>query len=277
AEIAARLGLETDEVLAALEVSPAQHTVSLDATRPGRDEEEGSELGERLGQEDDNLERVEMKALIEQAMAHLSPRQRQIMLLRFFESRGHRRLPSASLVTHDDPSVLFTVAGMVPLKPYFLGLRTPPAPRATSSQKCIRIPDIEEVGRSPRHHTFFEMLGNFSFGDYFKEGAIELAWELLTTDYGLDPAQLRPSVHPGDRDAEDLWVRIAGVPRDRVAHLEDNWWQPGPTGPCGYDSEIYWDWGGPCSCGRDDCGPECEGDRWLEIWNLVFIEFDQPD
>jgi len=197
--------------------------------------------------------------------------------LHFFESRGHRRLPSASLVTHDDPSVLFTVAGMVPLKPYFLGLRTPPAPRATSCQKCIRTPDIEEVGRSPRHHTFFEMLGNFSFGDYFKEGAIEFAWELLTSDYGLDPARLRPSVHPGDSRAEDLWVRIAGVPRERVAHLEDNWWQPGPTGPCGYDSEIYWDWGGPCSCGRDDCGPECDGDRWLEIWNLVFIEFDQPE
>ncbi|HEY2705471.1 MAG TPA: alanine--tRNA ligase [Candidatus Dormibacteraeota bacterium] len=197
--------------------------------------------------------------------------------LHFFESRGHRRLPSASLVTHDDPSVLFTVAGMVPLKPYFLGLRTPPAPRATSCQKCIRTPDIEEVGRSPRHHTFFEMLGNFSFGDYFKEGAISLAWELLTQGYGLDPARLRPSVHPGDRDAEDLWVRIAGIPRERVAHLEDNWWQPGPTGPCGFDSELYWDWGGPCSCGRDDCGPECEGDRWLEIWNLVFIEFDQPE
>jgi alanyl-tRNA synthetase len=197
--------------------------------------------------------------------------------LHFFESRGHRRLPSASLVTHDDPSVLFTVAGMVPLKPYFLGLQTPPAPRATSCQKCIRTPDIEEVGRSPRHHTFFEMLGNFSFGDYFKEGAISLAWELLTREYGLDPARLRPSVHPGDRDAEELWVRIAGIPRERVAHLEDNWWQPGPTGPCGFDSEIYWDWGGPCSCGRDDCGPECEGDRWLEIWNLVFIEFDQPE
>jgi alanyl-tRNA synthetase len=197
--------------------------------------------------------------------------------LHFFESRGHRRLPSASLVTHDDPSVLFTVAGMVPLKPYFLGLQTPPAPRATSCQKCIRTPDIEEVGRSPRHHTFFEMLGNFSFGDYFKEGAISLAWELLTREYGLDPARLRPSVHPGDRDAEDLWVRIAGIPRERVAHLEDNWWQPGPTGPCGFDSEIYWDWGGPCSCGRVDCGPECEGDRWLEIWNLVFIEFDQPE
>jgi alanyl-tRNA synthetase len=197
--------------------------------------------------------------------------------LHFFESRGHRRLPSASLVTHDDPSVLFTVAGMVPLKPYFLGLQTPPAPRATSCQKCIRTPDIEEVGRSPRHHTFFEMLGNFSFGDYFKDGAISLAWELLTREYGLDPARLRPSVHPGDRDAEDLWVRIAGIPRERVAHLEDNWWQPGPTGPCGFDSEIYWDWGGPCSCGREDCGPECEGDRWLEIWNLVFIEFDQPE
>jgi alanyl-tRNA synthetase len=197
--------------------------------------------------------------------------------LHFFESRGHRRLPSASLVTHDDPSVLFTVAGMVPLKPYFLGLQTPPAPRATSCQKCIRTPDIEEVGRSPWHHTFFEMLGNFSFGDYFKEGAISLAWELLTQEFGLDPARLRPSVHPGDRDAEDLWVRIAGIPRERVAHLEDNWWQPGPTGPCGFDSEVYWDWGGPCSCGRDDCAPGCEGDRWLEIWNLVFIEFDQPE
>jgi len=197
--------------------------------------------------------------------------------LHFFERRGHRRLPSASLVTRDDPSVLFTVAGMVPLKPYFLGVRTPPAPLATSCQKCIRTPDIESVGRSPRHHTFFEMLGNFSFGDYFKEGAISLAWELLTTDYGLDPANLRPSVHPGDSQAEDMWVRIAGVPRDRVAHLEDNWWQPGPTGPCGFDSEIYWDWGPPCSCGRPDCGPECEGDRWLEIWNLVFIEFDQPE
>ncbi|HEX3605188.1 MAG TPA: alanine--tRNA ligase [Candidatus Dormibacteraeota bacterium] len=197
--------------------------------------------------------------------------------LHFFEGRGHRRLPSASLVTHDDPSVLFTVAGMVPLKPYFLGLQTPPAPRATSSQKCIRTPDIEEVGRSPRHHTFFEMLGNFSFGDYFKEGAIRLAWELLTEGYGLDPARLRPSVHPSDHEAEELWVEIAGIPRERVAHLEDNWWQPGPTGPCGFDSEIYWDWGGPCSCGRADCGPECEGDRWLEIWNLVFIEFDQPE
>jgi alanyl-tRNA synthetase len=195
--------------------------------------------------------------------------------LHFFESRGHRRLPSASLVTHDDPSVLFTVAGMVPLKPYFVGARTPPAPRATSCQRCIRTPDIEEVGRSPWHHTFFEMLGNFAFGDYFKEGAISLAWEFLTVDLGLDPQRLRPSVHPGDSVAEDLWVRIAGVPRARVAHLEDNWWQPGPTGPCGFDSEVYWDWGPPCSCGRDDCGPECEGGRWLEIWNLVFIEFDQ--
>jgi alanyl-tRNA synthetase len=196
--------------------------------------------------------------------------------LHYFERRGHKRLPSAPLVTQDDPTVLFTVAGMVPLKPYFLGLRPPPAPRATSCQKCFRTDDIEEVGDAS-HHTFFEMLGNFSFGDYFKEQAIPLAWELLTQEFGLDPDRLWPSVHPGDAAAEEIWVRAIGVPRERVSHLEDNWWQPGPTGPCGFDSEVYFDWGAPCSCGRSDCRPDsaCGGDRWTEIWNLVFIEFNQ--
>lgn len=199
--------------------------------------------------------------------------------LNFFERRGHRRLPSASLVARDDPSVLFTIAGMVPLKPYFLGTRPPPAPRVTSCQKCFRTPDIEEVG-DPSHHTFFEMLGNFAFGDYFKAEAIAYAWELLTQDFGLAADRIWPSVHPDDAVAEDLWLRVAGIPRRRVCHLADNWWQPGPTGPCGFDSEVYVDWGAPCSCGRDDCRPDdqCGGDRWSEVWNLVFLEFDQrPD
>ena len=202
--------------------------------------------------------------------------------LHFFELRGHHRLPSASLVTHDDPSVLFTVAGMVPLKPYILGVRTPPSPRVASCQKCFRgsgmRDDIAEVGDTT-HHTFFEMLGNWSFGDYFKEGAIDQAWELLTKDFGLEPERLWPSVHPTDAEAERLWVERIGVPRERISHLEENWWQAGPTGPCGYDSEVYFDRGGPCSCGRPQCTPqdECGGDRWVEIWNLVFMEFDQHE
>jgi alanyl-tRNA synthetase len=199
--------------------------------------------------------------------------------LHFFDDRGHHRLPSAPLVAHDDPTVLFTVAGMVPLQPFFRGVRTPPAPRIATCQKCLRTVDIEEVGDTT-HNTFFEMLGNFSFGDYFKEGTIAFAWELLTEEWGLDAQRLWPSVHPGDAAALDIWVSKIGVPREKVSFLEDNFWGPaGPSGPCGYDSEIYWDWGGPCSCGRADCRPdtECGGDRWTEIWNLVFPEFDQAE
>jgi alanyl-tRNA synthetase len=196
--------------------------------------------------------------------------------LNFFASRGHERLQSFSLIPHDDPSLLFTSAGMVPLKPYILGQKHLAGNKATSAQKCFRVVDIEEIG-DDTHHTFFEMLGNWSFGEYFKEGAIELAWELLTSEFGLDPARLLPSVYPDDRVAEDIWVERIGIPRDKVSRLEDNWWQAGPTGPCGYDSEVYWDWGSPCSCGRTDCLPqdECGGDRWTEVWNLVFMEFDQ--
>jgi len=153
----------------------------------------------------------------------------------------------------------------------------------TSCQKCFRgsgltTDDIASVGDCT-HHTFFEMLGNWSIGDYFKQGAIEMAWELLTQGFGLDPDRLWPSIYPDDGDSLDIWTKQIGIPDHRVARLKDNWWQAGPTGPCGYDSEIYFDFGGRCSCGRSDCTPqnECGGDRWIEIWNLVFMEFDQAE
>ncbi|MEO8897627.1 MAG: alanine--tRNA ligase [Candidatus Dormibacter sp.] len=201
--------------------------------------------------------------------------------LSYFEHHGHHRLASASLITHDDPSLLFTVAGMVPLKPYITGELQPPAPLLVSCQKCFRgqglRDDISEVG-DDSHHTFFEMLGNWSIGEYFKEGAINLAWELLTKEFGLDAQRLWPSIYPDDAESERCWLQV-GVPPGRIARLRDNWWQAGLTGPCGYDSEIFWDWGGRCSCGRDDCRPddECGGNRWVEVWNLVFMEFDQGE
>src|SRR5579859_38439 len=180
--------------------------------------------------------------------------------LDYFKQQGHAIVPSARLIA-DDPTVLFVIAGMQPFKPYLLGQQTPPWRRVADVQKCVRTLDIEEVGKTTRHATFFQMLGNWSFGDYFKEGAITQAWELLTEGFGLDPRRLRPSVYPGDREAEDIWVERIGIPRDQVSRLEDNWWQAGPTGPCGYDSEIYWDAGAPCSCGRPECTPqdECGG------------------
>ncbi|MHB8489834.1 MAG: alanine--tRNA ligase [Candidatus Dormibacteria bacterium] len=204
--------------------------------------------------------------------------------LRFFEERGHYRLASFPLIPHDDPSLLFTVAGMVPLKPWITGQRTPPSRDLVSCQKCFRgaglkYDDIASVG-DPTHHTFFEMLGNWSIGHYFKEGAIDYAWEFSTEVLGLDPDRLWPSVYPDDTESERLWVERIGVPRKRISRLTENWWAAGPTGPCGYDSELYYDWGGPCSCGRTDCTPqdECGGDRFEEFWNLVFMEFDQqPD
>jgi alanyl-tRNA synthetase len=204
--------------------------------------------------------------------------------LRFFEERGHYRLASFPLIPHDDPSLLFTVAGMVPLKPWITGQRTPPARDLASCQKCFRgaglkYDDIASVG-DPTHHTFFEMLGNWSIGHYFKEGAIDYAWEFSTQVLGLDPDRLWPSIYPDDAESERLWVERIGVPRERISRLSENWWAAGPTGPCGYDSELYFDWGGPCSCGRADCTPqdECGGDRFEEFWNLVFMEFDQqPD
>ncbi len=197
--------------------------------------------------------------------------------LRFFESKGHAVVPSAPLV-YDDPNLLFVNAGMVPFKPYLLGQQAPPWNRATSVQKCVRTGDIEEVGKTSRHGTFFQMNGNFSFGDYFKEGAISLAWELVTTPqeqggYGLDPEKIWPTVYEADDEAYDIWHRVVGIPRERITRRGklDNYWHmgvPGPGGPC---SEIYLD-RGP-EYGREG-GPAVDEDRYLEFWNLVFMQYE---
>jgi alanyl-tRNA synthetase len=195
--------------------------------------------------------------------------------LRHYESKGHTRVPSAPLIL-DDPNLLFVNAGMVQFKPYFLGEAPPPYPRATSVQKCVRTPDIDEVGKTTRHNTFFQMAGNFSFGDYFKEGAIENAWELITKPqseggYGLDPNRLWATVYEHDAEAAGLWRKLTGLPGERIQVRDgkDNYWDmgvPGPGGPC---SEIYYD-RGP-AYGREG-GPVADEDRYIEIWNLVFMQ-----
>ncbi|MCP9899571.1 alanine--tRNA ligase [Cyanobium sp. Cruz CV13-4-11] len=193
--------------------------------------------------------------------------------LAFFEARGHRRMASASLVP-DDPTVLLTIAGMLPFKPVFLGQAAPPAPRATSSQKCIRTNDIENVGRTARHHTFFEMLGNFSFGDYFKEEAIAWAWELITEMFGLDPDHLVVSVFREDDEAAAIWRDAVGVAPKRIIRMDeaDNFWASGPTGPCGPCSEIYYDFHPE----RGDDGIDLEDDgRFIEFYNLVFMQYNR--
>nr|MDQ3354037.1 alanine--tRNA ligase [Actinomycetota bacterium] len=195
----------------------------------------------------------------------------------FFEQRGHSRVASASLIPHD-PTILFTVAGMVPFKPYFLGDEQPPFPRATSVQKCVRVGgkhnDLEEIGRSPRHTSFLEMLGNFSFGDYFKDLAIPMAWELSTEVLGLDPDRLWVTVHVSDDEAEEIWRDAVGFPAARIQRLdEDNFWKMGDTGPCGPCSEIFWDKGAAYG---SEGGPAHGGeDRYVEFWNLVFMQFNQ--
>ncbi len=197
----------------------------------------------------------------------------------FFAARDHLPMPSGSLIPHD-PSLLFTVAGMVPLKPYFTGEESPPSPRAVVVQKCVRAGgkhnDLDEIGRSARHLTFFEMMGNFSFGDYFKERAIPLAWEFVTEVLGLDPERLWVTVHLSDDDAEDIWRDTVGVPAERIQRLdEDNFWRMGDTGPCGPCSEIFWDKGPEFG---EDGGPAHGGEeRFIEIWNLVFMQFDQTE
>jgi alanyl-tRNA synthetase len=204
--------------------------------------------------------------------------------LAFFESKGHLRLPSASLVPETyDPSVLLTTAGMQPLKPYILGLVEPPSKRLATVQKCFRATDIDEVGLTARHLTFFEMLGNFSLGDYFKDGAVDLAWEFVTEHMRLEADVLWASVFAGDpelrleRDevAVAAWERV-GIPAERIVGLPraENFWQAGPTGPCGPCSELYVDRGPEHGCDRPDCAPGCVCDRFLEVWNLVFMEFD---
>ena len=195
----------------------------------------------------------------------------------FFKSKEHKHFESASLIP-DDKSLLLTVAGMVPFKPFFLGEKEAPFPRITTYQKCIRTNDLENVGRTPRHHTFFEMLGNFSFGDYFKKEAIEWSWEYITKVLKLDPERLYVSVYKTDDEAYEIWNKEIGVPKDRIVRLgeEDNWWAAGPVGSCGPCSEIYYD---TQNMGKNNeeinCKPGDEGDRFLEIWNLVFTEWNR--
>ncbi len=194
--------------------------------------------------------------------------------LEHFASREHKVLPSASLVPHGDPSTLFISAGMQPLKPYYLGLSDPPAPRLATCQKCLRTGDIDEVGKTDRHDTFFEMLGNFApTGDYFKEEAIPLAWDLVTEVFAMPVDRLRVTIHPTDDEAHDIWIQQPGMTAVHVTRLEDNWWGLG-AGPCGPDSEIWWDRGKEFGCGQDDCVPD-HCDRFTEFWNLVFPQYDQ--
>ncbi|MCE1247469.1 MAG: alanine--tRNA ligase [Firmicutes bacterium] len=191
--------------------------------------------------------------------------------LKFFESKGHLRLPSFSLVPVGDPTLLIIGAGMAPFKAYFKGEAKPPRTRITTCQKCIRAEDIENVGRTARHHTFFEMLGNFSFGDYFKKETCEWAWEFLTKVLGLPAEKMYVSIHTNDDEAEEIWINHVGVPKERIVRLDSNFWGPiGLTGPCGPCSEIMIDQGEEFGCDSPDCGPGCDCDRYFEIWNLVF-------
>ena len=197
------------------------------------------------------------------------------MFLEFFESKGHLAMKSFSLVPHNDKSLLLINSGMAPLKPYFTGQEIPPRRRVTTGQKSIRTGDIENVGKTARHGTFFEMLGNFSFGDYFKNEAIEWSWEFLTEVVGLDPDRLYPSIYEEDEEAFEIWNKKMGIPAERIFRFgkADNFWEHG-SGPCGPCSEIYYDRGEKYGCGSPDCTVGCECDRYMEIWNNVFTQFD---
>ena len=197
------------------------------------------------------------------------------MFLEFFESKGHLAMKSFSLVPHNDKSLLLINSGMAPLKPYFTGQEIPPRRRVTTCQKCIRTGDIENVGKTARHGTFFEMLGNFSFGDYFKNEAIEWSWEFLTEVVGLDPDRLYPSIYEEDEEAFEIWNKKMGIPAERIFRFgkADNFWEHG-SGPCGPCCEIYYDRGEKYGCGSPDCTVGCECDRYMEIWDNVFTQFD---
>ncbi|WP_296771019.1 alanine--tRNA ligase [Selenomonas sp.] len=201
---------------------------------------------------------------------------REAYLQFFAEKKGHLRLPSFSLIPQDDPTLLLIGAGMAPLKPFFTGKMKPPRTRVTTSQRCVRTGDIENVGRTARHQTFFEMLGNFSFGDYFKGEAIPWAWEFLTEVVELPKDKLWVTVYPDDDEAIEIWKSQPGFPQDHIVKLEDNFWEIGP-GPCGPDSEIYIDLGEERGCGSPDCAVGCDCDRYLEIWNLVFTQYDKQE
>ncbi|MFH1386510.1 MAG: alanine--tRNA ligase [bacterium] len=198
--------------------------------------------------------------------------------LNFFAGKGHTILPGSSLVP-SDPTVLLTLAGMLQFKPIFLGQERPKHRRATTVQKCIRMIDVEQVGQTKRHHTFFEMLGNFSFGDYFKSEAIQFAWELLTKEFNIPVTKLKIAIYEKDDEAFELWNKAIGLPKEIIYRLgeDNNFWSAGPTGPCGPCSEIYYDLGPEHGCGKPDCAPGCDCDRFLEIWNLVFIQYDRNE
>ena len=197
------------------------------------------------------------------------------MFLDFMESKGHLKMKSFSLVPHNDNSLLIINSGMAPLKPYFTGQEIPPRRRVTTCQKCIRTGDIENIGKTARHGTFFEMLGNFSFGDYFKKEAIAWSWEFLTQVVGLDPDRLYPSVYEDDDEAFEIWNKQQGIPAERIFRFgkEDNFWEHG-SGPCGPCSEIYYDRGEKYGCGKPGCTVGCDCDRYMEVWNNVFSQFN---
>lgn len=210
-------------------------------------------------------------------MQYRSLNQLREMYLKFFETKGHLRLPSFSLIPQNDPSLLLINSGMAPMKPFFTGEQEPPRRRVTTCQKCIRTGDIENVGKTARHGTFFEMLGNFSFGDYFKKEAIAWSWEFLTSPewVGIDPDRLYPSIYVDDDEAFEIWNKQIGIPAERIFRFgkEDNFWEHG-SGPCGPCSEIYYDRGPEYGCGKPGCTVGCDCDRYMEVWNNVFSQFD---
>lgn len=208
-------------------------------------------------------------------MKYLTSKELRTKYLKFFENYQHKIYDSASLIP-DDPTMLLTIAGMVPFKPFFLGKKLAPTPRIASCQKCIRTNDLDNVGKTARHQTFFEMLGNFAFGDYFKEEAIVMAWEFITKELGIERDRLWITVYEQDDESIELWENKAGVSRDRIVKMgaKDNFWEVGPTGSCGPCSEIHIDRGEEHKCGPE-CNIGCECDRFLEIWNLVFTEFNK--
>jgi len=202
--------------------------------------------------------------------------------LNFFAADGHEKVHSAPLVPQNDPSLLFVNAGMVPFKDYFTGASKPPYPRATSSQKCVRAGgkhnDLDNVGYTARHLTFFEMLGNFSFGDYFKEHAIDRAWKLVTQDFDLDPKRLLVTVYIDDDEAAAIWKKVTGFSDDKIIRIagSDNFWAMGDSGPCGPCTEIFWDHGDKIAGGPPG-SPDEDGDRFVEIWNNVFMQFEKEN
>lgn len=204
--------------------------------------------------------------------------------LTFFQKKDHKILPSAPLVPENDPTLLFTGAGMNPFKEYFVGIAAPPSPRVTTCQKCLRTVDIEKVGRTPSHHTFFEMMGNFSFGDYFKRDAIKWAWEFLTEELKIKPEKLSVSIYEDDEESYGIWTKEVGLSPDKIFKFtaKDNFWPAnapaeGPNGPCGPCSEIFYDLGTEYGCGLKECNVNCDCQRYVEIWNLVFTQFDRQE